>query len=536
MSGAGRRAAIASRGKSWQRLAVPAVVGAVTALASVVPTGAFAASSGGGVGGGVPLSPAPSGAFNPATDLGSLYNVSRIVRADAAWQAGYTGKGIDIALIDSGVSPVPGLTSGNVINGPDLSFDSQKSTLADLDGYGHGTHMASIIVGRDKASATPAGYATAAASQFTGIAPDARLISVKVGAFDGSVDVSQVIGGINWVTQHAHDPGYNIRVISLSYGTDSIQSYQLDPLAYAVEAAWKAGIVVVVSGGNDGTPATVLADPGYDPYVLAVGADDPQGTVDFANDTVPDFTSRGTNDRHVDLVAPGAHVAGLVVPGSEVALAHPGAIVGTRYIRGSGTSQATALVAGAAALVLQRYPNATPDQVKRQLMASSRPFTSTTNIYRGNGVVDVYGSLSLPLNNSVQNLTAGSGSGSLDLARGTQYVNDGIADLRGEKDIMGSAWAAGTWAPAVAQGTAWTGGVWNSKTWAGSAWTGKSWAGSTWANASWTGADWTGKSWADSTWTGKSWASGSWASGTWAGKSWAGKSWAGAVWADAVWS
>ena len=169
-------------------------------------------------------------------------------------------------------------------------------------------------------------------------------------------------------------------------------------------------------------------------------------------------------------------------------------------------------------------------------MASSRPFTSTTNIYRGNGVVDVYGSLSNPLNNSIQNLSAGSGTGSLDLARGTQYVNDGVADLRGEKDIMAAGWTPSSWSALVAKQAAWSGGTWNSKTWAGSAWTGKSWAGSTWANAAWTGADWTGKSWADSSWTGKTWASGSWSSGTWSGKTWAGKTWAGSVWADAVWN
>jgi serine protease AprX len=536
MSGT-RRAASAARGKSWQRRAVPAVVGALTVLAAVAPSGALAATTGGGVGGGVPLSPAPSGAFNPATDMGSLYNVSRIIRADAAWQAGYTGKGVDIALIDSGVSPVAGLTSGNVINGPDLSFDSQKPSLTSLDGYGHGTHMAGIIVGRDAASSTPAGYATAAASRFTGIAPDARLISVKAGAFDGSVDVTQVIAGINWVTQHAHDPGFNIRVISLSYGTDSTQPSQVDPLAYAVEAAWKAGIVVVASGGNDGTPATVLANPGYDPYVVAVGADDPQGTLDVADDTVPDFASRGTNNRHVDLVAPGAHVAGLVVPGSVVASANPSAIVGSRFIRGSGTSQATAVVAGAAALVMQKYPNATPDQVKRQLMASARSFVGTTNIFRGNGVVDVYGSLTNPLTSSAQPTSAyGTGTGSVDLSRGTHVVSDGVADLRGEQDVLASAWRPAVWGPAVTQGTSWSGGTWNSRTWAGSSWTGKSWAGSTWANATWTGADWSGKSWADSSWAGKSWASGSWSSGTWAGKSWAGKSWAGKSWADAVWN
>ena len=225
------------------------------------------------------------------------------------------------------------------------------------------------------------------------------------------------------------------------------------------------------------------------------------------------------------------------MPGFVVATANPSAAAGTRFIRGSGTSQATAVVAGAAALVLQRYPTATPDQVKRQLMTSARSFAGATNIYRGNGVVDVYGSLTSPLNGSSQaGAFYGTGTGSLDLGRGTHFVNDGVADLRGEKDIMASPWRPAVWAPSVSSGSAWSGGTWNGKAWAGSAWTGKSWAASTWANATWTGADWSGKSWADSSWAGKSWASGSWSAGTWSGKSWAGKSWAGKSWADAVWS
>ena len=288
MSGT-RRAASAARGKSWQRRGVPALVGALTALSALAPTTALAASVGGGVGGGVPMSPAAAGAFNPATDTGSLHSISRIVRANSAWKAGYTGKGVDVALIDSGVSPVPGLTSGNVVNGPDLSFDSQKPTLANLDGYGHGTHMASIIVGRDAAS-TPAGYAAAPASQFTGIAPDARLISVKAGALDGSVDVSQVIAGINWVAQHAHDPGYNIRVISLSYGTDSTQPYAGRPAGLrgggGLEGRHRRrGVGRQRRHARDGR-----ADPGYDPYVVAVGADDPGEP--STSPTTPSRTSR----------------------------------------------------------------------------------------------------------------------------------------------------------------------------------------------------------------------------------------------------
>src|SRR5207247_1212619 len=97
------------------------------------------------------------------------------------------------------------------------STDQAAADLRYRDSYGHGTHMASIIAGRDSVS-TPAGYA-ATTSNYQGVAPDARVISLKVGATDGSADVSQVIAAIGWVTQHAHDPGLNIRVLNLSYGT-----------------------------------------------------------------------------------------------------------------------------------------------------------------------------------------------------------------------------------------------------------------------------------------------------------------------------
>src|SRR3954465_7205760 len=198
--------------------------------------------------------------YDVAGDDGSLFDVAQITHAKDAWTKGWTGKGVDVALIDSGVAPVQGLTSGNVVQGPDLSFESQDPALVHKDTFGHGTHMASIIAGRDVV-ATGATYAKADSHQFTGIAPDARLVSLKVAAADGGSDVSQVIAAIDWATQHARDPGMNIRVLNLSYGADSTQSPALDPLAYAVENAWRAGIVVVVASGNDGTNRTQLANP-----------------------------------------------------------------------------------------------------------------------------------------------------------------------------------------------------------------------------------------------------------------------------------
>ncbi len=173
--------------------------------------------------------------------MGSSAAITQMVGAQGAWAAGITGKGIGIALIDTGVTKVPRLDQGQVVDGPDLSFDSQNPNLTHLDAYGHGTHMASLIVGRDAgATAGPvSGYTTCLdartgysdTTKFVGVAPDATLINVKVGAADGSADVSQVIAAIDWVVQHRNDIGLNIKVINLSYGTNSSQSFLTDPLA-----------------------------------------------------------------------------------------------------------------------------------------------------------------------------------------------------------------------------------------------------------------------------------------------------------------
>src|SRR3954469_5751893 len=268
----------------------------------------------------------PALGYDPVANKGSLYNIAEVIGAHDLYRSGITGKGVGVALIDTGVAPVPGLTSGNVVQGPDLSFDSQDPDFAHLDAYGHGTHMAGIIAGRDVAG-TPRSYVNPA--KFNGIAPDATLVNVKVGASDGSVDVTQIIAAIDWVVEHKAD--YNIRVISLSYGTDSRSPNSTDPLAFAVENAWKQGVVVVVSGGNDGRSELTLADPASDPYVLAVGAADAKGTASAVDDTVPDWSTRGSNTRHVDVVASGVSVLGLKVPGGFADERNPQARVGTRF-------------------------------------------------------------------------------------------------------------------------------------------------------------------------------------------------------------
>lgn len=473
----------------------------------------------------------PALGYDAAKDEGSLSFVRGAVHVTDAWKAGYTGKGVDVALIDSGVARVPGLTSGNVVDGPDLSFESQYPDVRYRDTFGHGTHMASIIAGRD-AAGTPAQYA--ASTGFTGIAPDARIVNLKVAASDGSADVSQVIAAIGWVTQHAHDNGLNIRVLNLSYGTDSTQSSALDPLAYAVEQAWRRGIVVVVAAGNDGTSRQELADPAADPYVIAVGAEDPKNTAAASDDLVPAFAQRGTTTRHVDVVAPGVHILGLRVPNSYVDQNNAAGRVGTRFIRGSGTSQATAIISGVAALLAQKYPTATPDQIKWLITAKANPFPLAKSIWQGTGLVDVHQALGLrPADAPVQQFAAATGTGTLEGARGGGHVAINGAALTGESDIFGRPWNAASWAGAVAANTSWSGGSFNGSTWTGTGW---DQTGGGWAPSTWTGADWTGGSWSSRSWVSRSWVADGWDSRSWVTGSWYSRSWVSDGWADASWS
>jgi serine protease AprX len=485
----------------------------------------------------------PALGYDAVADKGSLYNIAEVVGAHDAYRKGLTGKGVGVALIDTGVAPVPGLTSGNVVNGPDLSFDSQLPGMAHLDAFGHGTHMASIIAGRD-AAGTPSSYLEP--GRFTGIAPDATLVNVKVGASNGAVDVTQVIAAIDWVVEHAKDPGMNIRVLTLAYGTDSAQSSLVDPLAYAVENAWRKGIVVVAAGGNDGEPDKTLANPAYDPHVLAVGAMDSAGTVTASDDTVPDWSTRGTDARHVDVVAPGVSVLGLRVPGGVADSKNPQARVGDRFARASGTSQATAVAAAEAALILQKYPWLAPDQVKQLMTTTASGIVSTLPIFGGSGLVNLRSVLTNPVDallgtvggllDSLGGLRWGSGTGSLEKARGTFHVGADATELRGEVDIFGRAWSGYTWARQTSGGTVWNYGAWRGQRMTGDGWQDRSWPTAVWPATDWTGASWTSDGWSAQTWRDGSWTAQTWRDDSWSAQTWRDDGWSAQTWRDHGWS
>ncbi len=332
-------------------------------------------------------------AYDATADSHSLYRTATETGAVAAyWNAGYTGAGVGIAVIDTGVAPVDGLNApGKIAHGPDLSDESQ-SPFAYNDGFGHGTHMASIAAGRsnDVTVSTGGGlglpttntYATQAATKFMGIAPDAKVLSLKVGDHYGAADVTQIVAAINWVVEHKADSGLGvpIRVLNLSYGValDNV-GWRSDLISYALDQAWKAGIAVVVPAGNDEQEkGTLLTSPGYNENVISVGAYDP------ADQKVTAFTS-DSGYRRPDFVAPGQSIAALRVCGSaqDDAIAATGtastSYVGRRFVRGSGTSQAAAVASGAVALMIQKNPCWNTFQIKSALRqtATNLPLSNT---------------------------------------------------------------------------------------------------------------------------------------------------------------
>jgi serine protease AprX len=433
-----------------------------------------------------------------------MYRVVDQIGARALWSRGITGKGVNVAVIDTGVADVPALSgSDKVVAMVDLSAEAAVPEAQFADTYGHGTHMAGIIAGRDP-GADPA-LAAAHPEWFLGVAPDAGLVSVKVGDNTGGVDVSQVIAGVDWVVDHAAE--LRIRVLNLSYASGSTLSYTTDPLAYAVERAWKAGIVVVVAAGNDGRGTRQLATPANDPYVMAVAA-----TEVLSNNQVivPWWATSGDGMRNPDLSAPGAHIDSLRAPYSRVAVEHPEGYVSETIFRGSGSSQAAAVVSGATALLLSAQPGLTPDQVKAMLKASADAnliFPKSVR-FSGSGSLRIDRAAVAPRPSTAavaQTWPPSTGTGSLEAARGAVHLVVNGTVIRGEVTVLGTPWTGVRWAGVRWAGSTWTGVRWTGGTWMGVRWTDSSWTGVRWAGVRWTGVRWAGVRWTGVRWTGAGW-------------------------------
>ena len=457
---------------------------------------------------------------DPSDYQGSPYSVAErigLIGADGSAVTDATGDGVTIALIDTGVIDVPGLRYSNVTIGPDFSFDDMVPDLRGKDGNGHGTHLASIMVASDRSWFE--GDHTRTPERVLGIAPDANLLSVKAGATDGAVDVTQVIAALDGVGSQKLTGATDVDILNLSFGTASTNPAGTDPLTQAVERAWMSGIVVVVSAGNDGDSGASLSDPAYSPLIIAVGASMLDGS-----ETETDFTSEGLPNRKIDVSAPGKSLVGLRNPGSYSDAFNEAGRIGEDLVRASGTSQAAAVVSGAVALLLEARPDLTPDQVKWLVNKTAEKTKSDT--FGISRLLDLEEALSAAVPNYSQATQLSDGTGSIDAARGNSRLWINGAMLEGEIDIFGNTWSGNTW----------SGNTWSGNTWSGNTWSGVSWDGNTWSGVSWDGVSWDGNTWSGNTWSGVSWDGVSWDGNTWSGNTWSGNTWSGNTWSGNTWS
>jgi len=395
-----------------------------------------------------------------------------VVRASKTWSFGTNGTGVTVALIDTGVNTTGDL-AGQVLHAEDFTPEQDNQ-----DSYGHGTFVAGLIDGTGAASS----------GAVRGVAPGAKLVSLKIAGRDGGTDVVKVLEALQWVVDFR--AVYGIRIVNLSLGFQSKQSYLVDPLDFAVERVWNAGIVVVAAAGNGGSSSPSITDPGNDPMVITAGSDSDKTTLALSDDSVSSFSSSGpTVDGFAkpDVIAPGRSVVSSRSPGSAIDLANPNSEIGDSYAKASGTSFATGIVSGAAALVLSRMPILTPNQVKYRVVSTARPATATATPAGGAGVVDAFAAtMSISLASANTGLTPSVGGGSLQATRGPACLVDSSGTCLSDAD-----------ADAL---TGFDESEYFSDSWAGSQWAGSQWAGSQWAGSQWVGSQWVGSQWVGSEW------------------------------------
>lgn len=373
------------------------------------------------------------------------------IHAPTAWSRS-TGAGVVVALIDSGIGTHPDLPAGKVVTRVDFVADNATS----LDPAGHGTHLAGVIAARGET--------------FRGVAPDARLVDLRVLDKNGNGTVRDVVAAFDWLLKHRK--AFGIGVVNLSIGAPQTSSYHETLLAALAEAAWFSGVAVIAAAGNDGPVAGWFAMPGADPFVITAGSFEDQGTLATQDDRESLFSSRGTTldgSAKPDVLAPGRRVVSLRPTDDHGnATAQPSksshgkastATVSfdpTLYVRMSGTSVSSAMVAGVAALVLSHHADYSPTKVKGAIVGSGRSVAGTPR-----EAVD-----------AAKALTASE--------RG---VNKGLVPSRLLMQTLAKSGVAGS--GATWEGVSWEAVTWETITWEAVTWESVGWEGVMWETASW---------------------------------------------------
>jgi serine protease AprX len=396
------------------------------------------------------------------TDSTSIGNAA--IGAPTAWSRS-TGAGVVVALMDSGIGRHPDLPAGKVVARANFVDDGANS----FDPAGHGTHLAGIIA--------------ANGAKFRGVAPDARLVDLRVLDKNGDGELRDVIAAFDWLLKHRKALG--IGVLNLSIGTPQHSSYHRDLLSALAEATWFSGVAVVAAAGNDGPTGGRLATPGSDPFVITAGSLDDQGSLAEQDDRESLFSSRGPSldgFAKPDVLAPGRRVVSLRADPTSRNATEDNSGKGssksdnsgrgknattsqsfdaTLYLRMSGTSVSSAMTAGVAALVLSHHRDYSPTKIKSAIVGSGRNVAGSPR-----QAVDAMKALSAS-------------------ARG---VNRGLLPSRLLMTTLVKSGVAGN-------GTTWEGVTWEGVTWEAVTWEAVTWEGVSWESVSWESVSWEGVMW-----------------------------------------
>ena len=298
---------------------------------------------------------------------------SPAVQAPPLWNDGITGKGITVAVVDTGIYRHPDL-AGRIVGFKD--FIKQKTEA--YDDNGHGTHVAGDIGASGVASN----------NLYKGPAPECRLVGVKVLDKMGSGSLSTVIAGIQWCVENKDVLG--IKVINLSLGSEAAEPYTDDPVCRAVETAWQAGITVCAAAGNSGPKPVSVNSPGISPVIITVGALDDinsiaPGTIKYR------LFQQGAYRRRLGKTGcgrAGVSIVSLRSPNSLLDKQNKEARIDNWYTSLSGTSMATPVCCGAVAQILEYDNTLTPDQVKTLLMETATKLEGFDAYAQGSGVIN----------------------------------------------------------------------------------------------------------------------------------------------------
>ena len=382
-----------------------------------------------------------------------------------------------IAVVDSGVEPTALNFGARVVATVNVSSAASGATP---DDYGHGTMVASLAAG--------------SAARYPGAAPTADIVSVRVLDERGRGLTSDVIAGVDWILQHRDE--YAIRVANFSLHSAKANSFRFDPLDRAVEGLWLAGVVVVTSAGNyeGGGRQQLVYAPANDPFVITVGASDIHGTAATGDDDVAPWSGYGyTADGFAkpEIVAPGRAVVGAVPRTASLALERPDNVVELGYMRLSGTSFAAPVVAGAAAQLLARRPEWTPDEVKGALMVAARPLAVVDELADGVGQLDVAAAAALPRapnpNRALYAFVAVRKNGLRAFSE-----RHWARAARGDPSWDSASWSDDSWLDA-----GWSAAVWGRVSWSEGAFPSASWWDADDADEALDDASWSDASWSD---------------------------------------